>query len=308
MAHLRAEKLRRSGHDRGRRCGGDLWRHPRSTTQNASHDGQTQAGDGTRTRDIQLGKLTLYQLSYTRDGLTVYRSRRRRAAHCTRRSMSEESKSATTCARRSSEIESRASVDTNGGAPKTNAVSATAFAPSAAQSAPNPRSAIVPGRRSAACVRGSLARSSFTRSRIRSVFGERARSSSSSRGVKSSRTPLEVRCGVSTIKTSTSRAQEMSVGSNPPRVVHAVRSTSQLAPAVPHVDKPNGDAWVIARPIRRPRRNRLEIARTAASGVVNGTTSSRPLEIRAASRSIHGRMRLLSPTHGVGRSLTCEVR
>ena len=25
-----------------------------------------KAGDGTRTRDIQLGKLTLYQLSYTR--------------------------------------------------------------------------------------------------------------------------------------------------------------------------------------------------------------------------------------------------
>jgi hypothetical protein len=30
-----------------------------------------QAGDGTRTRDIQLGKLTLYQLSYTRVGGTV---------------------------------------------------------------------------------------------------------------------------------------------------------------------------------------------------------------------------------------------
>ena len=27
-----------------------------------------KAGDGTRTRDIQLGKLTLYQLSYTRVG------------------------------------------------------------------------------------------------------------------------------------------------------------------------------------------------------------------------------------------------
>jgi hypothetical protein len=26
-----------------------------------------KAGDGTRTRDIQLGKLTLYQLSYTRE-------------------------------------------------------------------------------------------------------------------------------------------------------------------------------------------------------------------------------------------------
>ena len=30
-----------------------------------------EAGDGTRTRDIQLGKLTLYQLSYTRVGRTV---------------------------------------------------------------------------------------------------------------------------------------------------------------------------------------------------------------------------------------------
>ena len=27
---------------------------------------EAKAGDGTRTRDIQLGKLTLYQLSYTR--------------------------------------------------------------------------------------------------------------------------------------------------------------------------------------------------------------------------------------------------
>ena len=30
---------------------------------------QGGAGDGTRTRNIQLGRLTLYQLSYTRNGL-----------------------------------------------------------------------------------------------------------------------------------------------------------------------------------------------------------------------------------------------
>jgi hypothetical protein len=34
------------------------------------------AGDGIRTRDIQLGKLTLYQLSYTRiwQDLAIYRA------------------------------------------------------------------------------------------------------------------------------------------------------------------------------------------------------------------------------------------
>jgi hypothetical protein len=36
-----------------------------------SCDRSNQAGDGTRTRDIQLGKLTLYQLSYTRVGQLV---------------------------------------------------------------------------------------------------------------------------------------------------------------------------------------------------------------------------------------------
>jgi hypothetical protein len=32
------------------------------------HCGREEAGDETRTRDIQLGKLALYQLSYARDG------------------------------------------------------------------------------------------------------------------------------------------------------------------------------------------------------------------------------------------------
>ena len=37
----------------------------------ADHASRLRAGDGTRTRDIQLGKLTLYQLSYTRAKRTV---------------------------------------------------------------------------------------------------------------------------------------------------------------------------------------------------------------------------------------------
>jgi hypothetical protein len=36
-----------------------------------------KAGDGTRTRDIQLGKLTLYQLSYTRVGSEYTAAERR---------------------------------------------------------------------------------------------------------------------------------------------------------------------------------------------------------------------------------------
>ncbi len=32
------------------------------------------AGNGTRTRDIQLGKLTLYQLSYSRDAAKLARN------------------------------------------------------------------------------------------------------------------------------------------------------------------------------------------------------------------------------------------
>ena len=32
-----------------------------------SHQSKTGAGDETRTRDINLGKVALYQLSYTRD-------------------------------------------------------------------------------------------------------------------------------------------------------------------------------------------------------------------------------------------------
>jgi hypothetical protein len=44
-------------------CRGDVTQVER---HRASRD--EKAGDGTRTRDIQLGKLTLYQLSYTRNG------------------------------------------------------------------------------------------------------------------------------------------------------------------------------------------------------------------------------------------------
>ena len=50
---------------RGRQTTRDAWRSQPSL-------GGSGAGDGTRTRDIQLGKLTLYQLSYTRSDRTHY--------------------------------------------------------------------------------------------------------------------------------------------------------------------------------------------------------------------------------------------
>ena len=39
----------------------------------------TEAGDGTRTRDLQLGKLTLYQLSYSRNTKAPYTWNHQRA-------------------------------------------------------------------------------------------------------------------------------------------------------------------------------------------------------------------------------------
>ena len=37
-----------------------------------SHQSKTGAGDETRTRDINLGKVALYQLSYTRDWALIF--------------------------------------------------------------------------------------------------------------------------------------------------------------------------------------------------------------------------------------------
>jgi hypothetical protein len=37
-----------------------------------SHQSKTGAGDETRTRDINLGKVALYQLSYTRDQSRIF--------------------------------------------------------------------------------------------------------------------------------------------------------------------------------------------------------------------------------------------
>ena len=37
-----------------------------------SHQSKTGAGDEARTRDINLGKVALYQLSYTRDWVLIF--------------------------------------------------------------------------------------------------------------------------------------------------------------------------------------------------------------------------------------------
>ena len=55
------DKLKNAaGQTHNRQCGG---RRRNGEKMGGGEDG---AGDGIRTRDIQLGKLTLYQLSYTR--------------------------------------------------------------------------------------------------------------------------------------------------------------------------------------------------------------------------------------------------
>ena len=77
MSRIRAPRARIRGRDaqhRGRvsRCRGEARARGRCAkrTDPLLLPNRT-AGDGTRTRDIQLGKLTLYQLSYTREGAPV---------------------------------------------------------------------------------------------------------------------------------------------------------------------------------------------------------------------------------------------
>ena len=52
-----------------RKCSTTELRERLSTRPPRRDPGDTRAGDGTRTRDIQLGRLTLYQLSYSRMSL-----------------------------------------------------------------------------------------------------------------------------------------------------------------------------------------------------------------------------------------------